>query len=91
MDHQRPVAPRCPAPLDARHCPRPAGFGTDHPGTGNCRQHELGAAATARAERAGCIPQTIFQEPVYVDGLPYENTVQGMAAEDDSDDWEAAA
>ncbi|NUR01284.1 MAG: hypothetical protein HOY79_33610 [Streptomyces sp.] len=63
---------RCP--VRTVHCPRIAGFGTDHPGAGLCRQHELEAAAAARAERRGTIPQAVFQEAQYVDGLPYAET-----------------
>jgi hypothetical protein len=79
------TVPRCP-----EHCPRPAGFGTDHPGTGRCRQHELEAAAAARAAHRE-IPQAVFIEPVYVDGLPYEETAPGLpypyAGEDEPDGW----
>lgn len=74
------VVPRCPVGMADRHCPRVAGFGTDHPGTGPCRQHELEAAGAARRAAAGDIPQAVFQEAVYVDGLPYEDTAPGMPA-----------
>ncbi|MEW2302057.1 hypothetical protein AB0958_19125 [Streptomyces sp. NPDC006655] len=68
------VIPRCPVAVGDLHCPRTAGFGTDHPGTGRCRQHDLEAAAAARAVARKRIPPAYFQEPVYVDGLPYHET-----------------
>jgi hypothetical protein len=86
----QPVAPRCPATgADGWHCPRHAGFGTDHPGTGNCRQHELEAAAATRAAHADRVPPAVFQEASYVDGLPYRETApgpNGITDEDDEDD-----
>lgn len=90
------TAPRCPATGGGTRprCPRAAGFGTDHPGTGQCRQHELEAAAAARTARADRIPPTVFQEAVYVDGLPYEDTAPGMPADDEDnqvDGWDTAA
>jgi hypothetical protein len=72
--------PRCP-----EHCPRSAGFGTDHPSTGRCRQHELEAAAVARAAHRD-IPPAVFIEPAYVDGLPYPDTAAGLVPGDDVDD-----
>lgn len=68
------IAPRCPVTMADLHCPRTAGFGTDHPGHGKCRQHELEAAAAARAAASTRVPPAVFQEPVYVDGLPYQET-----------------
>ncbi|MFD0032581.1 hypothetical protein ACFVJK_30790 [Streptomyces sp. NPDC127172] len=94
------AAPRCPASSDGWHCdcPRVAGFGTDHPGVGYCRQHELAAAAATRAAHADRIPPAVFQEAVYVDGLPYPDTAPGTPAgdvydedDDPADEWETAA
>jgi len=91
MPHARPATPRCPDDTNDRPCPRLAGFGTDHPGTGRCRFHELQAAAAARAERVGEIPQAVFLEARYVDGLPYADTAPRMAPAEDGtaggDEW----
>ncbi|MFE5037117.1 hypothetical protein [Streptomyces sp. NPDC056683] len=75
------TVPRCP-----ERCPRTAGFGTDHPGTGRCRQHDLEAAAAARAAHR-VIPPAVFTEPAYVDGLPYPDTAPGLVPYDDDDEW----
>jgi hypothetical protein len=61
-----------------------------------CRQHELAAAAAAaRATARKNIPQAYFQEPVYVDGLPYQDTapssVPSPATWDDDEDEPVAA
>jgi hypothetical protein len=87
----RPDAvPRCPSSAaDGWHCPRYAGFGTDHPGAGKCRQHELDAAAATRAAHADRVPPAVFQEAAYVDGLPYLETApgpNGLTGDDDEDD-----
>ncbi|MEU2426981.1 hypothetical protein ABZ619_39215 [Streptomyces sp. NPDC007851] len=87
------VVPRCPVAVADLHCPRTAGFGTDHPGTGRCRQHDLEAAAAARAVARKQIPPAHFQEPVYVDGLPYQETAPTAAigvvtCDDEADEWE---
>jgi len=68
------VIPRCPVAVADLHCPRTAGFGTDHPGHGKCRQHELEAARAAQAAARRQIPPAYFREPVYVDGRTYEET-----------------
>ncbi|MFI5814895.1 hypothetical protein ACIA7S_28550 [Streptomyces sp. NPDC051643] len=88
-----PVIPRCPVGVLDRHCPRTAGFGTDHPGTGQCRQHELEAAAAARREALGPVPPMVFREPAYVDGLSYQATASGPGVEtdDEGDEWDVAA
>jgi hypothetical protein len=83
----QPTVPRCPASGEAgRHCPRFAGFGTDHPAVGKCRQHELEAAAATRAAHADRIPPAVFQEAAYVDGLPYPDTAPGTPAGDVDDE-----
>ncbi|MFF1284353.1 hypothetical protein ACFVY4_26875 [Streptomyces sp. NPDC058299] len=76
------AAPRCP-----QHCPRAAGFGTDHPGTGRCRQHELEAA---RLAAAGPIPLMTFREARYDDGLSYHETAGGEPSQGWEDRDEAA-
>jgi hypothetical protein len=91
----QPVVPRCPASAaDGWHCPRHAGFGTDHPGVGKCRQHELEAAAATRAAHADHVPPAVFQEAAYADGLPYRETFSGPDPEaggDEFDEWRLGA
>lgn len=96
MDHMPHRIPRCPASTETHRCPRTAGFGTDHPGAGHCRQHELEAAAATRAAHAHRIPPAVFLEAQYVDGLPYHDTAPGLPATVDEDDldvngWVTAA
>ncbi|MDX3298592.1 hypothetical protein PV569_33565 [Streptomyces scabiei] len=84
---QTVLTARCPAGRpDGWQCPRLAGFGTDHPGIGKCRQHDLEEAAAARAEHAKRIPQAVFVEARYVDGLPYHDTAPGLPFVGDEDD-----
>lgn len=82
------VVPRCQA--GARkggwRCPRSAGFGTDHVGSGNCRQHEQEAAAAARAVPAPKVPPALFLEPAYIDGRPYAYTATPV--DSSADDYE---
>jgi hypothetical protein len=79
----QPTTPRCPVSKDRpSYCPRAAGFGTDHPGIGLCRQHEL-----REFDGRDRIPQAVFQEARYVDELDYHETADGEAPED----WEAVA
>lgn len=62
----------CGAPTTGRQggpCPRPAGFGTDHPGTGRCRRHGGGKPNGIR-EIASEELSTLLGEPVDVD--PFE-------------------
>lgn len=86
--------PRCPAAgggVRGGPCPRPAGFGTTHPGRGLCRQHELAEEGAARARAARPVPPAVFLEPRYVDGLPYHETAQPRppaAGQDGGDEWE---
>ncbi|MEE1838135.1 hypothetical protein [Streptomyces sp. SP17KL33] len=80
---------RCPAGRsDGWQCPRLAGFGTDHPGSGKCRQHDLEEAAAARAERAKEIPPAVFIEARYIDGLPYHDTAPGLPSLREEDEAE---
>jgi hypothetical protein len=90
MQHNvcQPITPRCPTTRRELgvewHCPRAAGYGTDHPGTGQCRQHELETAAAARAAHRK-IPQAVFIEPAYTDGLPFHETAPSLVLDEEGD------
>lgn len=93
MPHTLTVTPPLPCPVpepDGGRCSRPAGYGTPHYGTGPCRQHEHREAAAARAACADRVPPAVFQEPRYLDGLPYEETAPVRLTDDEPDDWAAA-